>query len=343
LNSNRPLAYSKVTFSVVVWGASFIATKVALQEISPTTIVWLRFGIGVLILGLAALQKGQLTLPHKRDLPYLTLLGFLGITFHQWLQSTGLVTAQASTTAWIVATTPIFMAILGRFALKEKLTKAQVFGIALAAVGVLAVVSEGNLASLTAGKFGTPGDFLILISAANWAVFSAFSRRGLQEQPARRMLFYVMGFGWLFTSALFIAGNFFVEIGQLSLNGWLAVAFLGIACSGLAYIFWYDALQAIPSSQVGAFLYLEPLVAVIVAAMVLNENVLLVYGWSTCKTDTRTASNSTIVLVPGVQTEVDQGFSPPFFLSTHGLDPFSPPISSLGRLILLPKVVTLGA
>jgi len=139
----------------------------------------------------------------------------------------------------------------------------------------LAVVSEGNLASLTAGKFGTPGDFLILISAANWAVFSAFSRRGLQEQPARRMLFYVMGFGWLFTSALFIAGNFFVEIGQLSLNGWLAIAFLGIACSGLAYIFWYDALQAIPSSQVGAFLYLEPLVAVIVAAMVLNENVLL--------------------------------------------------------------------
>ena len=50
-------AYAKVTFAVVAWGASFIATKVALQEVSPATVVWLRFGIGVLILGLAALWR----------------------------------------------------------------------------------------------------------------------------------------------------------------------------------------------------------------------------------------------------------------------------------------------
>ena len=46
------LAYAGVTFSVVVWGASFIATKVVLRDVSPVTVVWLRFGIGVLILGL---------------------------------------------------------------------------------------------------------------------------------------------------------------------------------------------------------------------------------------------------------------------------------------------------
>ncbi len=124
-------AYAKVTFAVVAWGASFIATKVALQEVSPVTVVWLRFGIGVLILGVAALWRGQLALPQKKDLPYFALLGFIGITFHQWLQSTGLVTSQASTTAWIVATTPIFMAILGWFVLREKLTKIQILGIML--------------------------------------------------------------------------------------------------------------------------------------------------------------------------------------------------------------------
>jgi drug/metabolite transporter (DMT)-like permease len=269
------LPYTEVTFSVVVWGASFIATKVALQEISPVTVVWLRFGIGVLILGLAAMGRKQITLPRKKDIPYFALLGFIGITFHQWLQSTGLVTAQASTTAWIVATTPIFMAILGWLVLRERLTKSQMVGIALATVGVLLVVSEGDLGSLTLGQFGAPGDYLIMISAPNWALFSILSRKGLKEHSAGLMMLYVMGFGWLFTSVLFFAGSGLSEIGRLSIYGWLGILFLGIACSGLAYIFWYDGLQTIAASQVGAFLYLEPLVAVIVAAIVLQEPVLL--------------------------------------------------------------------
>jgi len=268
-------AYFKVIFSVVAWGASFIATKVALQEIHPATVVWLRFGIGVFILGLAARWRGQLALLHRKDIPYFALLGFIGITFHQWLQSTGLVTAQASTTAWIVATTPIFMALLGWLVLREKLTKYQVLGIILATIGVLLVVSKGDLGRLGWGGSGTPGDILILISAPNWAIFSTLSRRGLKQHSAVLMMLYVMGFGWLFTSALFFSGPGLSEIRQLSMSGWLSILFLGIACSGLAYIFWYDGLQAIPASQVGAFLYLEPLVAVITAAIVLNEPVLL--------------------------------------------------------------------
>jgi drug/metabolite transporter (DMT)-like permease len=264
-------SYAKVTFSVVVWGASFIATKVALKEVSPVTVVWLRFGIGVLILGLANLQRKQLARPDLREAGYFASLGFIGITFHQWLQSTGLVTAQASTTAWIVATTPVFMAFLGWSFLRERLDGLQVFGIALAAIGVFMVVSEGDLASLGMGEFGTPGDILILISAANWAVFSALSRRGLAKHPATWMLLYVMGFGWLFVSILFLTGPGLSEIDQLSMSGWLGILFLGIACSGLAYIFWYDGLKSIPASQVGSFLYLEPLVAVVVAALLLKE------------------------------------------------------------------------
>jgi drug/metabolite transporter (DMT)-like permease len=269
------LPYLKVAFAVMVWGASFIATKVALQEISPITVVWLRFGIGVWVLGLAAGWRRPLTLPKRKVLPYFALLGFIGITFHQWLQSTGLITAQASTTAWIVATTPIFMALLGWLVLREKLTKLQILGIVLATLGVLVVVSEGDLGALSLGDFGAPGDLLILISAPNWAIFSTLSRRGLNTHSASLMMFYVMSFGWLFTSVLFFAGPGLADIGQLSFKGWLAILFLGVACSGLAYIFWYDGLQAIPASQVGAFLYLEPFVAVIVAAIVLNEPVLL--------------------------------------------------------------------
>jgi drug/metabolite transporter (DMT)-like permease len=275
MNRRSILPLFEVTFAVLVWGGSFVATKVALRYIHPVTVVWLRFAMGFTILGAAVFARRQFTVPGRKDLGTFALLGFLGITFHQWLQSNGLVTTQASTTAWIVATTPVFMALLGWLILQEKQGWLHVLGIVLAGVGVLIVVSKGDLGALTSGHFGTTGDLLILISAPNWAVFSVLSRRSLQKHPATRMMFYVMGFGLLFTSGLFFTGPGLHDIGNLGLDGWLGIGFLGIFCSGLAYVFWYDALQAVPASQVGAFLYLEPLVTVIVAAFVLSEPLLL--------------------------------------------------------------------
>lgn len=271
---HKTLALIEATLAVVAWGGSFIATKIALREVSPVTVVWLRFAIGVAILGLATLLRGQFAWPERRDLPYFAGLGFLGITFHQWLQSVGLLTSQATTSAWIVATNPIFMALLGWLVLKERLAGWQVLGILLATGGVLQVITKGNIAALAAGRFGAPGDFLILASSPNWAVFSTLSRRGLQKYPATRLMFYVMGFGWLFSSGLLLAGPGLSEIGQLSLYGWLGISFLGIFCSGLAYLFWYDALQALPVARVGAFLYLEPFVTVVLAALILEEPLL---------------------------------------------------------------------
>lgn len=275
MNHPSVRALVEAFLAVLVWGASFIATKVALGEVSPITVIWLRFGMGVIILGLFVVGRRQLSLPKSKDLGYFTLLGFLGVAFHQWLQSNGLVTAQASTTAWIVSTTPVFMALLGWLILKESLGWLRAGGIAMAALGVLIVVSNGDWSSITAGHFVTTGDLLIMISAPNWAVFSVLSRRGLQQNPPARMMFYVMSAGFLFLSLLFLAQPRISEIGRLQLDGWLAIGFLGVFCSGLAYVFWYDALQELPAGQVGVFLYLEPVVAVLVAAVVLNEAILL--------------------------------------------------------------------
>jgi drug/metabolite transporter (DMT)-like permease len=85
------------------------------------------------------------------------------------------------------------------------------------------------------------------------------------------MMFYVMSFGWVFTTLLFISTNSFAQIRNLTFNGWMGVTFLGVFCSGLAYIAWYDALQALTTAQTGVFLYIEPLVAVVVAFFVLGE------------------------------------------------------------------------
>ncbi len=271
MKKKSPLVLVEISLAVILWAGSFVASKIALRDAAPMTVVWLRFTLGVIVLGIAVFRRSDFEIPAPRDLAYYAFIGLEGITFHQWLQTTGLQTAQATTSAWIVATSPIFIALLGWFFLKEKLGGLRVTGIALAMVGVLLVVTRGNLASLVSGHFGTTGDILVMISAPNWAVFSVLSRYGLRKQPATRMMFLVMVFGWLFNTILLLAGPGFSDLAHLSLDGWLAVGFLGIFCSGLAYLFYYNALQAIPASQVGAFLYGEPLVTVIVAGILLGE------------------------------------------------------------------------
>lgn len=271
--SPKQSAYLKALFSVTVWGASFIATKYALREVSPVTVVWLRFLIGVIVLGLLVVMRRQFAFPKANEIPLFLLLGFLGITFHQWLQSNGLLTSDASTTGWIIATGPVFMALLGWLFLQEKLGWRRVGGIALAGLGVITVISKGNLGAVLAGSFGAPGDWLILASSPNWAVFSTVSRSALERHPAARMMFFVMLFGWLLTSIQFFGGGFQAEIALLTRPGWLGIGFLGLFCTGLAYFFWYDALKVLPASQLGVFLYFEPLSSVAVAAALLNEPV----------------------------------------------------------------------
>lgn len=273
MSKSKTLVYLEALFAVIVWGASFIATKIAVEQISPVSVVWMRFAMGIPILLVAVFMRKQFAFPKGNEWAYFALLGFLGISFHQWLQSNGLQTSQATTTAWIVSTSPVFIALLAWFILKEKLSMIQISGIALAMIGVLVVVSKGNFASITLGNFGTIGDFLILISALNWAVFSILSRRGFQNHPSTRLTFWVMTLGWLITTVAFIAGKNYTEITQLDSRGWWAIIFLGIFTTGLAYIAWFDVLSQLPAAQSGAFLFLEPPASMVVAAIVLFEKI----------------------------------------------------------------------
>jgi drug/metabolite transporter (DMT)-like permease len=100
------------------------------------------------------------------------------------------------------------------------------------------------------------------------------------------MMFYVMTIGWLFTSLLFFRGEGAQDITHITWTSAVGIGFLGIFCSGLAYIAWYDGLQAIPASQVGSFLYFEPLVAVLLAWILLGESLVLI-----------TLAGGTIILV----------------------------------------------
>jgi len=269
------IPYIKLLTAIAVWGGSFIATKIALQDVSPVTIIWLRFLIGLVILGVIAKSKNELKLNNRKDAIKLLWLGFLGISLHQWLQSSGLVTSEASTTAWLVSTTPIFMALLGWLFYREKISLPVAGGILLATIGVLFVITKGDFSSLFSGNFGAPGDILIILSAPNWALFSVMSRPILEKYSPLKVTFYTLFFGWLFISIQFLGTRSWTEFQQISAAGWSSIIFLGVFCSALAYIFYNEGVKVFTSTQVGIFLYFEPVVATLIAALLLSET----FGW----------------------------------------------------------------
>ena len=269
--SSETLNRAKALTAVVFWGASFVATKAALREIHPVTLIVLRFALGVLVLVFAVWRLRIFRMVTPRDLGLLAILGAISITIHQGLQVTGLMFTSASSMAWLVALSPVFTAILALIFLSEPFSTTKIIGLTIAFAGAVLVVTKGTLSPETLHLPSTTGDLLAVASALNWAMVSVASKPMLKRLPPTLMMAYVMFIGWLLTLPFFAVGSGWNEIGQLTIVGWLAVGFLGIFCSGLAYIFWYDALSEIEASQVAAFIYIEPLVTVVVAAILLGE------------------------------------------------------------------------
>ena len=93
----RPTTIIKALLTVIFWGASFIATKVALRDVAPIVVVTVRFTFGVIVLFIALRLRRQRIVIDRRDWPILIVLGFNGIWLHQMLQSTGLAEGASAT------------------------------------------------------------------------------------------------------------------------------------------------------------------------------------------------------------------------------------------------------
>ena len=264
-------SYAEALAAALFWGASFVATKVALREISPVTLIVLRFGMGVIILSFAVWRLRVFKLISRRDWLLLAVLGAIGVPIHQGLQANGLVVTAATSVAWLVALTPVFTAILAWVFLSESFGPMKTVGLVIAFLGAILVITKGAFTPDVLKLPSTTGDFLALASSLNWAIFTIASKPVLKRLHPTLMVTYMMAIGWLLLLPFFANAQGWNEIGRLSVEGWIGVGFLGVFCSGLAYIFWYDALSRLEASQTAAFIYIEPLVTVVVAAIVLGE------------------------------------------------------------------------
>ena len=262
-------------WAVVFWGFSFIATKVALREVHPFTLLTLRFGIGGVLLLLVQLQKDRRFLKtfSFNDWLSIILLAIVGISGHALLQAYGLLYTTAINTGWFVAVAPIVITIAARLFLGEGITARRMIGILIGFFGAFLVFSKGVF-SLSLFRFAsTFGDFLVLISALTWTAFTVGGRGFLSRFSPLAAITPIMIVGCLITFPFTWLKWEWNILSHLSLSVWMGILFLGIFCSGLAYLFWYSALQKKDSGIVGIYLYLEPLVTLIGAYYLLNEEI----------------------------------------------------------------------
>jgi drug/metabolite transporter (DMT)-like permease len=254
--------------AVVFWGISFVATKAALGEVSFTTLIFVRFAIGAVVL-MAIVRQ----LPPRRAWGALALMGFVGVFVHQMLQAYALTMTSATSCGWLIGITPIWSAILSALVLKERLSGWKILGLAGGFAGALLVVTKGDFSARVFGAPSTAGDVLIFLSTINWAVYSVLGHKTIRDLGPRRATSGAMLFGAVMLAPVFIARRGWVELPRLTVTGWSALLFLAICCSALGYLFWYGALQRIEVSRVAALLYAEPLVTFAAAALLLGERV----------------------------------------------------------------------
>ena len=259
------------------WGASFIATKYLLDELTPEAIISMRLILAItLLLVIALIQKRDFSINLKSH-AYILVLAVIAV-FHLWIQVTGLKYTTASNTGWIIGTAPIFMALFGLIFFKEKLNLIKIAGIIVSTLGLLLLVGKGNPANIDLIK--NQGDLLVLFSAFTWGVYSMVNKKiSLNYSPLMTILY-------LFIMMAIVIIPFSLNetaikaILHLSGIGWISILFLGLFCSGVAYVIWAYALREMESAKVGAYLYFEPFVTVFTAWIFLKEDITLLMIFS---------------------------------------------------------------
>jgi len=254
---------------VFLWGASFTLLKLGLEEISPINLAFLRFLLVLpFFIAFTYVQDKQaFDKSIFRDWKILLTLSLTGVTLYHVFQNFGLRLTTASNSSLIISANPVFIALLDHFYLKEEMTWKRVFGMTLAFLGVILIIGPSRF---TFDPMGVIGDLLSLGAGLSWAFYSVFGKKVLSNYGAQRVTMFSMIFGTLFLFPILLVSE--KPALPTSIWLWFLLLILSLLCSGMAYLFWYKALEEVSPTKVGVFLFFLPVVSVSVAHLVLLES-----------------------------------------------------------------------
>lgn len=253
---------------VVIWGATFVATKIMLDYVNPAELLGLRMLIGMPVLAAVVFFK-RIRLEFEFREYLNLLLGSAIITAHFLIQITGLKYTTATNTGWIISVTPLALAVLSYFFLKERIGRNVVVGIIVATAGVMFLVSRGEFAEF--GWLASVGDWLILISAHTWAIYTIAVRDISRKRDPVAVTFAILLPTAVLMTGYLIFSFDWSALGTLPSRAWSALILLGVFGTALGHWWWQEGVAALGAARAGIFLYIEPLTATALGVALLNE------------------------------------------------------------------------
>jgi drug/metabolite transporter (DMT)-like permease len=258
----------------VVWGSTYLGIDLAVRTIPPFLMAAVRFVIAGGLLYAWAIRRGDRA---DRPTPRHWLAAFLiaapmlavGNAAVGWAE----LTLDTGTASLIIASVPLWMALLDRLFYGQRLARVVVTGLVVGFGGVGLLVAPGG-----SGGFSRAAIVLVFSSLA-WAIGSLYSRQA--PQPSRPLVAAAMQMlagGLILTVVSGVSGELAdVHPDRISLESWLGLAYLVAAGSLLAFTAYMWLLRNAPTALVGTYAYVNPFVAVLLGTVVLGEPL----GWRT--------------------------------------------------------------
>ncbi|PAV29192.1 EamA family transporter [Virgibacillus profundi] len=259
-------AYTWLTFCVLVWGSNFVFGKILLQDFSPSLLTSLRlFFIVLFLIGIASYKKHFKRL-NKTDLLAITFLGIVGVFINQWTFFVGLETADPTTSALILATTPILTGFLAAIFLKEKLTIRMLLGSVVAIVGIYFVVAKGSLSSLSIDK----GLLWIVVTMITFAIMIIMTRVLSRKVDPLTITLYSNIVGFIVSIPFVFVADNPIRV-SMNIPDWAFLIGTAIVVHGIATLIWNNNIRHVNASNASILSNLEPFVAMIMGLILLYK------------------------------------------------------------------------
>ena len=252
---------------VLAWSSSFSVVKVGLDYAPPVLFAGLRTLLsGVIMTGVALVWGGSPNL--GRDWRVFVYLGMFNVVLFIGAQTFAVLYLPSGTAAVLIYLQPILVGVLAWTVLGEPLTATKIFGLLLGFAGIVAVSSAGLLDA--AGEVTLLG----VVSGVASALFWALGTVGFKRYEARIATLWAVAFPFLLGGAVLTTLGLFSErFSDISWTGPLvsSILYSAFVGTGLAWLLFFGLVRAGEASRVASFIFVVPLAAVLIGAVVLDE------------------------------------------------------------------------
>ncbi|MEJ2011692.1 MAG: EamA family transporter [Anaerolineales bacterium] len=260
--ADKRLAIPALVLACSLWGSAFAFGKLALNEITVSQLILLRFLIASSALGVVLIRSG--VWPERHDLLRFGVAGLLAVPVTYLLQFHGLARTNISRASLIIGSMPPLLALGSAVFLRERLKFRSWAAIAASMLGIVIITgTHGTGANLQ-------GDSLVLLSCVESVAWVMMNKRLSEKYGALNATSYLLLFGTIFLAPLALAQDGFPRL-DLSPTAWISVIVLGLFCSALAFALWNWGVERIPVSKAGVFLNLEPLVGTLLGVVLWHD------------------------------------------------------------------------